>query len=60
MADAERAVCKLWWNHDGGEKQAFTPIPDAVDHLTLESVNRLTREHELKSYLNNCLRIAAA
>jgi hypothetical protein len=36
-----------------GDKHAFIPIPAAVEHPTLESVNRLTHEHELKSYLDS-------
>ena len=31
---------------------AFIPIPPALRHPTLESVNRLTHEHNLQSYLD--------
>src|SRR5579859_2550637 len=51
--DAGRVFCRLWRNGAEGEKHAFIPIPSGVDRPTLESVNRLTHEHELKSYLDS-------
>jgi serine/threonine protein kinase len=51
--DAERVFCRLWRNDAEGEKHAFIPIPVGVEHPTLESVNRLKHEHELKSYLDS-------
>src|SRR5579863_2124954 len=51
--DAERVFCRLWRNDGEGEKHAFIPIPAGVERPTLESVNRLTREHELKSHLDS-------
>src|SRR5580700_6320085 len=51
--DAGRVFCRLWRNDAEGEKHAFIPIPADVERPTLESVNRLTREHELKSYLDS-------
>ena len=35
------------------EKHAFISIPAGVEHPTLESVNRLAHEHELRSYLDS-------
>jgi hypothetical protein len=49
--DAGRAFCRLWRDADGS-RYAFIPISARVEHPTLESVNRLTHEHELKSYLD--------
>src|SRR5579863_6761185 len=51
--DAERVFCRLWRNDGEGEKHAFIPIPAGVERPTLESVNRLTREYELKSHLDS-------
>ena len=51
--DAGRVFCRLWRNDAEGEKHAFIPIPGGVEPPTLESVNRLTHEHELKSYLDS-------
>lgn len=51
--DAGPVFCRLWLNGAEAEKHAFIPIPAAVDRLTLEIVNQLTHEHELKSYLDN-------
>ena len=50
--DAERVFCRLWRNDAEGEKHAFISIPAGVEHPTLESVNRLTHEHGLKTYLD--------
>jgi hypothetical protein len=49
--DAGRVFCRLCRNDTEGERHAFIPIPPGVEHLTLESINRLTCEHELKNYL---------
>src|SRR5579864_8359031 len=51
--DAGRVFCRLWRNDAEGDKHAFIPIPAGVERPTLESVNRLTREHELKSHLDS-------
>ena len=50
--DAERVFCRL--RRDGGEghTHAFTPVLSAAGHPTLESINRLTHEFELKDYLD--------
>ncbi len=36
-----------------GSRYVFVPISAGDEHPTLESVNRLTHEHELKSYLDS-------
>src|SRR5579864_1969841 len=51
--DTGRVFCRFWRNDSEGEKHAFIPIPAGVERPTVESVNRLTREHELKSYLDS-------
>ena len=51
--DSGRAFCKLWRSDAEVEKHAFIPIPARVEHPTLDSVNRLTHEHGLKSYLDS-------
>jgi hypothetical protein len=51
--DAGRVFCRLCRNDTEGERHAFIPIPAGVEHPTLESINRLTREHELKNYLDS-------
>ena len=51
--DAGRVFCRLRRNDAEGEKHAFIPIPADAEHPTLESINRLTHEHELKSYLDS-------
>ena len=49
--DADRAFCRLWRND--AETHAFIPIPSGAEHPTLESINRLTHENELKDYLDD-------
>ena len=49
--DADRAFCKLW--RDGAETHAFIPIASGTEHPSLESVNRLTHEHDLQSFLDS-------
>jgi len=51
--DAGRAFCRLWGNDANGSRYAFIPVSASAEHPTLESVNRLTHEHELKSYLDS-------
>ncbi|MFZ3188704.1 MAG: AAA family ATPase, partial [Candidatus Sulfotelmatobacter sp.] len=51
--DSGRAFCKLWRNDTEGEKHAFISNPAGVEHPTLESIHRLTHEHELKSHLDS-------
>ncbi|HEX3106741.1 MAG TPA: sigma 54-interacting transcriptional regulator [Terriglobales bacterium] len=53
--DAGCLFCKLRRNDAESEIHAFIPLSAAasVDHATLETVNRLTHEYELKSYLDS-------
>lgn len=51
--DAGRVFCRLRRYDAEGGKHAFVPIANAEEHPTLESVNRLTHEHELKSWLDS-------
>ena len=48
--DADRAFCRLWRND--AETHAFIPIASGAEHPTLESVNRLTHEYDLQSFLD--------
>jgi len=50
--DTERVFCKLWRDDAEGDRHAFTPVLTGAEHPTLESINRLTREYELKDYLD--------
>jgi PAS domain S-box-containing protein len=50
--DAERVFCRLWRDGDEGHRYAFTPVHSTAEHPTLESINRLTHEYELKDYLD--------
>ena len=50
--DTERAFCKLQRDDAKGHRHAFIPILSGADHPTLESINRLTHEYELKDYLD--------
>ncbi|HVQ12534.1 MAG TPA: serine/threonine-protein kinase PknK, partial [Vicinamibacterales bacterium] len=46
--DAGRAFCRLWRDGVEGERHAFIPVPSDADHPTLESINRLAHEYELR------------
>jgi PAS domain S-box-containing protein len=50
--DAGRAFCRLWRDDTERAKHAFIPLPSDVEHTTLQTVNRLTREYELRPYLD--------
>jgi len=50
--DAGRAFCRLWRDDADGNRYAFIPV-SGDEHPTLESVNRLAHEHQLKSYLDS-------
>jgi hypothetical protein len=50
--DSERVFCKLWRDDAEGDRHAFTPVLSGAEHPTLESVNRLAHEYELKDYLD--------
>src|ERR1700732_5316416 len=49
--DAERVFCRLWRDDAEGDRHAFIPVLSGAEHPTLESVNRLTHEYELKTTL---------
>jgi PAS domain S-box-containing protein len=50
--NAERVFCRLWRNDAEGGKHAFIPVLSGAEHPTLDSINRLTHEYELKDYLD--------
>ena len=50
--DGERVFCKLPRDDAEGDRHAFTPVLSGAEHPTLESVNRLAHEYELKDYLD--------
>jgi predicted ATPase/transcriptional regulator with GAF, ATPase, and Fis domain len=50
--DAGRAFCRLRRNDAASETHAFIPVPSGAEHPTLESVNRLAHEYELREYLD--------
>ena len=50
--DTERVFCKLSRDGAEGDRHAFTPVLTGAEHPTLESINRLTHEYELKDYLD--------
>ena len=49
--DAGRAFCRLGRDGPAGDTHAFIPVLSGSEHPTLESINRLIREYELKDYL---------
>ena len=49
--DTDRAFCKLRRDDADGPSHAFIPVLTGADHPTLESVNRITHEYELKDCL---------
>jgi PAS domain S-box-containing protein len=50
--DAERAFCRLRRDAVESERHAFIPVPSGGEHPTLESINHLTHEYELKDHLD--------
>jgi PAS domain S-box-containing protein len=50
--DTGRAFCRLSRDVAERPRHAFIPILSGDDHPTLESINRLTHEYELKDYLD--------
>ena len=50
--DAGRAFCRLSQDDVDGGRYAFIPILSDVEHPSLESVNRLAHEFELREYLD--------
>jgi len=50
--DAGRAFCRLLRDNTDRDRYAFIPILSDAEHPTLESVNRLAHEFELREYLD--------
>ena len=50
--DTERVFCRLWRDDAEGDRYAFIPVLPDGEHPTLESINRLAHEYELKDYLD--------
>jgi PAS domain S-box-containing protein len=50
--DAERAFCRLPGQDARGHRHAFVPVLAGAEHPTLESINRLAHEYELRDYLD--------
>ena len=50
--DAERAFCRLGRGDAEGHRHAFMPVLPDGEHPTIESINRLTHEYELRDYLD--------
>ena len=50
--DTERVFCRLLRKDVGDHRHAFMPRLAGAEHPTLESVNRLAHEYELKDYLD--------
>jgi len=51
--DAERVFCRLWRDDAQGDRHAFVPVLSGAAHPTLDSINRLTHEYELKDHLDS-------
>src|ERR1700730_17140914 len=49
--DAERVFCRLLGKDGEGHRHAFVPTLAGAEPPTLESINRLAHEYELKDYL---------
>ena len=58
--DAGRAFCRLGRDGPAGDRHAFIPVLSGAEHPTLESINRLIREYELKDYLDCRVGVAAS
>jgi serine/threonine protein kinase len=50
--DAGRVFCRLWREGSESDRHAFIPVLSCADHPTLQDINRLTHEYELKEYLD--------
>ena len=50
--DAERVFCRVWRDDVESERHAFIPVPFGAEHPTLQSINRLTHEYEIKDHLD--------
>ena len=51
--DAGRIFCRFSQHHATGAKYAFVPVSEVAEHPTLECVNRLAHEYELRSHLDS-------
>ena len=51
--DAGRVFCRLWRDDAEDARHAFIPVLAGAEHPTLESINRLTHENDLKEYLDD-------
>jgi PAS domain S-box-containing protein len=51
--DADRAFCRLWRDGVEGDRHAFIPFLAGAEHPTLESINRLVHEYELRDYTDS-------
>src|ERR1700754_12447 len=49
--DAERVFCRMSRSDPKGHCHAFLPVGAGAEHATLESINRLAHEYELKESL---------
>ena len=50
--DAERVFCRLGRGDAEGHRHAFIPVLPDGEHPTIESINRLAHEYELRDYLD--------
>ena len=50
--DTERILCRLRREDAEGYRHALIPVVSGTHHPTLESIDRLTHEYELKDYLD--------
>jgi PAS domain S-box-containing protein len=50
--DTERIFCKLSQKEAEGPRYAFVPVLAGAAHPTLESINRLTHEYQLRDHLD--------
>ena len=50
--DAERAFCRLGHGDAEGHRHAFIPVLPDGEHPTIETINRLAHEYELRDYLD--------
>src|SRR5262245_22927074 len=51
--DADRAFCRLRSDDAKGHRHAFVPTLSNAEYPTLESIHRLTHEHELRDSLHS-------
>jgi PAS domain S-box-containing protein len=51
--DADRVFCRLSRTDAASHQHAFIPVVVGAEHPTLDSINRLAHEYELKDYLHS-------